>query len=86
MYFRREILDGIGLTVSWTYLNLLLLEVFHSDKNVRILLLLFALSLNIYIYTLLYKHNWRILQVVLKLHEYINAETLVFTGYESYFH
>lgn len=61
-------------------------EVFHSDKNVRILLLLFALSLNIYIYTLLYKHNWRILQVVLKLHEYINAETLVFTGYESYFH
>lgn len=50
----------------------------------ELLLLLFALSLNIY--TLLYKHNWRILQVVLKLHEYINAETLVFTGYESYFH
>lgn len=54
----------------------------------ELLLLLFSLSLNIYIYiyTLLYKHNWRILQVVLKLHEYINAETLVFTGYESYFH
>lgn len=51
MYFRREILDGIGLTVSWTYLNLLLLEVFHSDKNVRIIIIIiFFVFKYIYIY------------------------------------